>query len=392
MLALPPLSLYVHIPWCVRKCPYCDFNSHVGPDNLPQQDYLNCLLADLATETTNIQGRKLSSIFFGGGTPSLMSPQFIGNFLSATEKLMGFEDDIEITLEANPGTTDEARFSGFHSAGVNRLSIGIQSFNNQQLQQLGRIHDRAAAVNAFSSARKAGFSNINIDLMHGLPQQSTQEALADLQMAFDLQPEHLSWYQLTLEPNTVFYKSPPTLPDEDMLADIQDAGEAALHENGYSQYEISAYSTPGRQSHHNLNYWRFGDYLGVGAGAHGKITHPENGTIVRTAKTRLPQDYLDRKDNWLATRSPIDSELLPLEFMMNALRLVNGVERDIFMQRTGLDFSLIEQRWRKLEQQGLVAGDSRRLSTTPTGLRFLNQVLETFMPASVKATPHVPSH
>ncbi|MCK9467897.1 MAG: radical SAM family heme chaperone HemW [Porticoccaceae bacterium] len=374
--APPPLSLYVHIPWCVRKCPYCDFNSHEPNGEIPEQAYLAALLADLETELERVQGRPLESIFFGGGTPSLFSPRGIGTILDAAERRIGFAPDIEITLEANPGTVEQARFAGFRAAGVNRLSIGIQSFNNSQLQRLGRIHDRAAAIAAAKAATSAGFDNFNLDLMHGLPQQTPAQALADLALALDLGPTHLSWYQLTIEPNTVFHKRPPTLPEEDVLGDIQESGEQLLREGGFRQYEVSAWTTPERESRHNLNYWRFGDYLGIGAGAHGKVS--QQGTVLRTSKTRAPADYLERHGDWLAGSHIVEASDLPLEFMMNALRLVDGVPPDYYPERTGLDFTGIADRWQQLQSRGLVRDPNERLATTPLGLRYLNTVLATF--------------
>ncbi|MAT52488.1 MAG: YggW family oxidoreductase [Porticoccaceae bacterium] len=376
MLHLPPLTLYVHVPWCVRKCPYCDFNSHEpqGGD-IPEAEYLIALERDLASDLPRVQGRKLSAVFFGGGTPSLLSPATIAAILKNAERAIGFEPDIEITLEANPGTFEQDRFRGFRSAGVNRLSIGIQSFDNRHLQRLGRIHDRAAAVTAAASARAAGFDNFNLDLMHGLPEQTPAQALADLTTALALDPTHLSWYQLTIEPNTAFYKRPPVLPGEDILADIQDTGAAALDRAGFEQYEISAYARPGNPSRHNLNYWQFGDYLGIGPGAHGKITYPHTGDIIRTRKTRTPADYLARSDGGLAAEHPVPTNERPLEFFMNALRLKAGVERSLFLRRTGLDEKLIADCWQRLADRGLVDRDPQRLVTTDQGFRFLNQVL-----------------
>ena len=377
MLELPPLSLYVHIPWCVRKCPYCDFNSHEPGGAIPEESYIEALMADLHTELDDVQGRPLHTLFFGGGTPSLLSPAGIAAILAGAERLIGFTPDIEITLEANPGTVEQERFAGFRAAGVNRLSIGIQSFDNRHLQRLGRIHDRAAAIAAVRAARAAGFDNINLDLMHGLPGQTPGEALADLHLACDLDPAHLSWYQLTIEPNTVFHKRPPTLPDEDVLAAIQDAGEAQLIGAGFGPYEVSAWARPGRESRHNLNYWRFGDYLGINAGAHGKVTRPGEGAILRTSKTRAPADYLARDGDWRAGRQPVTAPERPFEFMMNALRLVEGVEPALYPARTGLDFATLAPRWRTLRDRGLVSDAAERLATTPLGLRHLNSVLAT---------------
>lgn len=379
MLVLPPLSLYVHIPWCVRKCPYCDFNSHEAKGDIPEADYVAALIADLQADLPQVQGRKLSSIFFGGGTPSLFSAAAIGEILNAADQQIGFEPDIEITLEANPGTFEQARFHGYRSAGVNRLSIGIQSFNNQQLSALGRIHDRASAITAASSARNAGFDNFNLDLMHGLPGQSVEAALADLKLALALNPTHLSWYQLTIEANTAFYKQPPLLPDEDILGDIQEQGHQLLTAAGFNHYEVSAYAQPKRQSRHNLNYWQFGDYLGIGAGAHSKITQADSGHILRQSKTRAPGDYLTRNrktpGNFIATSEAIAPQELPLEFLMNALRLVDGVPFELFQQRTGADFAAVATQWHKLVAKGLLQPAEKQLATTPLGFRFLNTVL-----------------
>jgi putative oxygen-independent coproporphyrinogen III oxidase len=391
-LQLPPLALYVHVPWCIRKCPYCDFNSHQANDDIPEADYVNALRMDLQQDQSLAQGRKLTSIFFGGGTPSMLSAQAIGQILKDAENIIGFEPDIEITLEANPGTFEQEKFSGFRAVGVNRLSIGIQSFNDQQLRLLGRVHGRTEALRAVGVARKAGFDNINLDLMHGLPEQSVDAAKADLQQAIELAPEHLSWYQLTIEQNTAFYSAPPVLPEEEILADIQDAGVELLAAAGYEQYEISAYASDKKRARHNLNYWEFGDYLGIGAGAHGKITFPMENKILRLWKTRLPKHYLDATDSQkistnLGGHQNVfggGSELLlpdalPLEFMMNALRLHSGVPANYFAERTGMDWQQLEPQWQKLTQQGLVEIAQGYLRPTALGRRFLNRVLQEFM-------------
>lgn len=386
-LTLPPLALYIHIPWCIRKCPYCDFNSHQANDNLPEAEYVAALRADLQQDLALVQGRKLSSIFFGGGTPSIFSAQAIGQILDDVEQLIGFEPGIEITLEANPGTFEQEKFSGFRSAGVNRLSIGIQSFNDVQLKLLGRVHDGGEALRAVAVARKAGFDNINLDLMHGLPQQSIADAMADVTQAIALGPEHLSWYQLTIEQNTAFYSAPPVLPEEEILADIQDEGQAQLAAAGYAQYEVSAYAQPGKRARHNINYWEFGDYLGIGAGAHGKITLAAEHSIMRLWKTRLPKHYLDSKNkiaqhigghrNAFAGGGEIlPKESLPLEFLLNALRLNEGAPTAFFSQRTGLTLAALEPQWAALTQKGLVQIQDNRLMTTDLGRRFLNRVLE----------------
>ena len=395
-LQLPPLALYVHIPWCVRKCPYCDFNSHQAEQTLPEAEYRKALREDLTAERALAQGRPLTSIFFGGGTPSLFSAATIADIISDAEQLIGFAPDIEITLEANPGTFEQERFCGYRAAGVNRLSIGIQSFNSRQLERLGRIHNGEEARLAVQAARRAGFSNINLDLMHGLPEQSTNDARADLQQALDLEPEHLSWYQLTIEPNTAFYAAPPVLPEENSLADIQEQGEQLLAQAGFEHYEVSAYSQADRQARHNINYWSYGDYLGIGAGAHGKITLPEQGQIQRRWKTRLPKHFLQRSDQlersdqawatsttdqnnpFLAGQELIEPKARPLDFLMNALRLSDGVSAQLFEQRTGLTLQALQPQWSNLRSLGLLEDDQTRLATTTLGQRFLNDVLARF--------------
>ena len=384
-LCLPPLSLYVHIPWCVRKCPYCDFNSHTNKgDELPESDYVDALLEDLADDASKekLQGRQLVSIFFGGGTPSLFSAAAIARILQGAEQLIGFESAVEITLEANPGTVEQQKFKGFREAGINRLSIGIQSFNDAHLERLGRIHNGAEALSAIRIARQAGFDNINLDLMHGLPEQTPEQAIADLQQAIDLQPEHLSWYQLTIEPNTAFHNQPPLLPVENTLERIQTRGNKLLESAGFSAYEISAYARPQRQSQHNCNYWQFGDYLGIGAGAHGKITDIKQQQIIRTRKTRQPNNYLSRLakgETYRAEHLVLDRAELPLEFLMNALRLKHGVASTLFPERTGVALKTIEAHWQVLETKGLVEPlATGRLSCTVLGHRFLDSILAEF--------------
>lgn len=390
-LQLPPLALYVHVPWCIRKCPYCDFNSHQANDDIPELDYVNALRFDLQQDQILAQGRKLTSIFFGGGTPSMLSAQAIGQILKDAENIIGFESGIEITLEANPGTFEQEKFSGFRTAGVNRLSIGIQSFNDQQLKLLGRVHGRDEALRAVGVARRAGFDNINLDLMHGLPEQSVDAAKADLQQAIELAPEHLSWYQLTIEQNTAFYSAPPILPEEEILADIQDAGIELLAVAGYEQYEISAYARDKKRARHNLNYWEFGDYLGIGAGAHGKITFPAENKILRLWKTRLPKHYLESTASQKISTNLgghqnvfgggsdlLLPDALPLEFMMNALRLHTGVPMNYFVERTGVDWQAVDKTWQALAQQNLVEIEQGYARPTALGRRFLNRVLERF--------------
>ncbi|MFT3929491.1 MAG: radical SAM family heme chaperone HemW [Spongiibacteraceae bacterium] len=373
-----PLSLYVHIPWCVRKCPYCDFNSHTQDGELPEQAYLHALIADLELDRPAAHHRELHSIFFGGGTPSILSPKVIGEIIAAINIRFAFAPDIEITLEANPGTTEQQRFKDFRSAGINRLSLGIQSLNPQHLKTLGRIHDREQAVDAVRQARKAGFENINLDLMHGLPQQSIDNAASDLQQALALEPEHLSWYQLTIEPNTEFYKRPPQLPEDDTLAAIQERGFELLREAGFEQYEVSAFARDGRRSKHNCNYWQFGDYIGIGAGAHGKLTTRE-GHITRTRKTRLPKDYLVSGGQCDRNNETIANEALPFEFMMNALRLNAGFAKELFTERTGLPWSTVANKIELLIDRGLLRDSDSIIAPTPLGQRFLNDVLGEFL-------------
>ncbi|MBA1276474.1 radical SAM family heme chaperone HemW [Pseudomonas stutzeri] len=375
---MPPLAAYVHIPWCVRKCPYCDFNSHAAGPQLPEDEYVSALLADLEEDFDQIQGRRLGSIFFGGGTPSLFSAQALGRILEGLERRVGFAEDIEITLEANPGTFEQAKFRDYRRLGINRLSIGVQSFQPAKLKALGRIHDGDEAIRAADMARAAGFDNFNLDLMHGLPDQSLEDALSDLRTAIAQQPTHLSWYQLTVEPNTEFWSKPPQLPEDDTLWDIQEAGQALLAEQGYAQYETSAYAQPGRQARHNLNYWTFGDFLGLGAGAHGKISQPD-GRILRSWKTRLPKDYLDPAKRFRAGEKQLQAEELPFEFLMNVLRLTDGVPALLFTQRTGLPLGQLADARREAEARGLLAADPQRLVATPKGQLFLNDLLQLFL-------------
>ncbi|OYQ11781.1 YggW family oxidoreductase [Pseudomonas mandelii] len=375
---LPPLALYIHIPWCVRKCPYCDFNSHTASNVLPEEEYVDALLADLDQDLHAVYGRELSSIFFGGGTPSLFSAEALGRLLKGVEQRIPFASDIEITLEANPGTFEQEKFVAYRELGINRLSIGIQSFQEEKLKALGRIHNGDEAVRAAGMARQAGFDNFNLDLMHGLPDQSLDDALSDLRQAIALKPTHLSWYQLTLEPNTVFWNQPPVLPEDDMLWDIQEAGQALLAEHGYAQYEVSAYAQPGRPARHNLNYWSFGDFIGIGAGAHGKLSHPD-GRIVRTWKTRAPKDYLNPAKSFQAGAKELTNEELPFEFLMNALRLTEGVESRLYPERTGLSLDSLAEGRRVAEQSGLLQVEPSRLAATDRGQLFLNDLLQTFL-------------
>jgi len=376
---LPPLAAYVHIPWCVRKCPYCDFNSHAAGPELPEDAYVAALLADLRADLEHVGDRRLSSIFFGGGTPSLFSAKALAAIVDGLERLVGFSEDIEITLEANPGTFEQAKFRDYRQLGINRLSIGVQSFQADKLKALGRIHDGDEAIRAADMARAAGFDNFNLDLMHGLPDQSLEDALSDLRIAIAQQPTHLSWYQLTLEPNTVFWSQPPQLPEDDILWDIQEAGQALLAEHGYRQYETSAYAQPGRQARHNLNYWTFGDFLGIGAGAHAKFSHAD-GRILRSWKTRLPKDYLDPAKAFRAGEKLLAADELPFEFLMNVLRLTDGVPAMLFTQRTGLPLDVLAKPRRDAEARGLLSADPARLVATPKGQLFLNDLLQSFLP------------
>ncbi len=377
LLKVPPLSLYVHIPWCLQKCPYCDFNSHEFDGQLPEAEYVDALLEDLAGDLDYVQQRPLQSIFFGGGTPSLFSAEAFERILSACKKHIDFDSDIEITLEANPGTFEQSRFAEYRAAGINRLSIGIQSFQAAMLVKLGRVHDEKEALSAAEIARAAGFENFNLDLMFGLPGQNLELAMADLKQALDLQPAHISWYQLTLEPNTVFYKHPPKLPKHDLIDRIQDAGIAQLDAAAYRRYEISAFSRVGKQARHNLNYWHFGDYLGIGAGAHGKITLPRQSRILRTRKIRQPKAYLAKDGVFNAETSEIAESDLTLEYMMNVLRLVQGADLEGFESRTGLPRSSILPTLAQLQQQKLLQAEG--IVTSPKGMNLLNNVLQAFI-------------
>lgn len=381
-MRLPPLALYVHVPWCVRKCPYCDFNSHgVGSHaELPEDDYLNALIADLEAELPFAAQRELVSVFIGGGTPSLMSAGFYQRLLDALAARLPLADDIEITLEANPGTLEHGRFLGYRQAGINRLSLGIQSFHLPQLKALGRIHDGQQALAAVDEAVRAGFDNFNIDLMHGLPDQTPELALADLDQAIALSSAHLSWYQLTIEPNTAFHSHPPLLPQEETLWDIQDLGHERLESAGFRRYEISAYAADNRRSRHNLNYWQFGDYLGIGAGAHGKISArgKQNLLIERRWKVRQPDSYLRRFNDprgFIAGQKWLEDAELPLEFSMNALRLTEGVPMSTWGHNTGRPQQQLEASLAEARESGLLTDDAEEYCATQRGLLFLNELL-----------------
>lgn len=372
-----PLSLYIHIPWCIRKCPYCDFNSHEAT-TLPEAEYLAALLTDLRQDAALAQGRTIQTIFIGGGTPSLFSADSYAQLLQAIDQVVPIAAEAEITLEANPGTFEYQKFKGFRAAGINRLSIGVQSFNPAHLQALGRVHDRDEALAAIRAAREVGFDRLNIDLMHGLPQQTVADALADLHQAIALQPTHLSWYQLTIEPNTVFYSRPPALPDDELLWQIDQAGKALLAEQGFAQYEISAYARDGFQCRHNLNYWLFGDYLALGAGAHGKITDLATGTITRYQKTRLPRDYLAPEKPFTAQQQVVSEADLPFEFFMNAFRLLQPIPKALFETRTGLHADSVRETIQQAERKGLLGSSATHWQTTPQGQLFLNELLQLF--------------
>ena len=377
-----PLSLYVHVPWCVQKCPYCDFNSHGLRGGLPEADYVAALIADLEAALPLVWGRRVVSVFFGGGTPSLLSGEAVDTLLAAIRARLPLVYGAEITLEANPGTAESGKFAAFRAAGVNRLSLGIQSFNPAHLKALGRIHDAQEACRAIELAARH-FDSFNLDLMYGLPQQTMTQALADLEQALTFAPSHLSCYQLTLEPNTAFAAAPPALPDPDRCADMQEAIEARLADAGYTHYETSAFAQPGKQCRHNRNYWTFGDYLGIGAGAHSKLTvpTPDGRRILRQMRWKLPKQYLAQ----VAAGRPVQDEFdvaageLPFEFMMNALRLNQGFETALFAERTGLPLEGIENTLRQAEQDGLIERTPGCIAPTRHGQRFLNRLLERFL-------------
>jgi len=378
----PPLALYIHLPWCVRKCPYCDFNSHAAPQSLPEAAYVDALLRDLEAEAPAVGDRVVESIFFGGGTPSLFSPREIDRLLRSVRARVNVAADVEITLEANPGTVEQARFEGYRAAGVNRLSIGIQSFSAARLRALGRIHGDQEALRAAQAARDAGFDNFNLDLMYGLPEQDLDGALADLEQAIALAPSHISHYQLTLEPNTLFHARPPKLPDDDTLYEMQIACQARLAQAGYAQYEVSAYARTNRRCRHNLNYWLFGDYIGIGAGAHGKLTDIARGRIERSWKLKHPRDYqaragTDAARGDLQTLSPED---VRLEFPLNALRLNDGFSRALCARRTGLPWDIFADPVRRAVEHGWLELLDDQVKPTAQGRLFLNEMLELFLP------------
>ncbi len=399
MITSPPLSLYVHVPWCVQKCPYCDFNSHKLNDTLPEQSYIKALLDDLHQDLQrfpHLRNQKLCSIFIGGGTPSLISSAGINDLLQGIQQYIDFADQIEITLEANPNTIEADKFQAYQKAGINRISIGVQTFNNARLQKLGRIHNANEAKRAIDIAHQTGLNSFNIDLMHGLPNQSLDEALDDLKQAIALNPPHLSWYQLTIEPNTQFYSKPPVLPDDDTLWDIFEQGHALLSAAGYVQYETSGYSKPNKQCQHNLNYWRFGDYLGIGCGAHGKITEP-TGNIQRTVKIKHPRGYLNNcersalnsdaqknvilstNQGYLSDIKQVDDEDIAFEFFMNAFRLLEPCSKEAFTARTGLALDSVQAPIEQALQQALITETKTHWQTTIKGRLFLNDLLALFV-------------
>ena len=379
LTVLPPLALYVHMPWCVKKCPYCDFNSHELRGALADEAYAEALVRDLEQALPLIWGRRVYSIFIGGGTPSLFPAERIDALLAAFRARLTLDAECEVTLEANPGTFEAQKFRDYRAAGVNRLSIGIQSFNPKHLKALGRIHDDSEAWRAVEIASRE-FDNINLDLMYALPEQTLDEAMADCAAALSCGTNHLSFYHLTLEPNTLFHVEPPPIPDDDAAAAIQDALQAKLSVGGYVNYETSAWAKPGRECRHNVNYWQFGDYLGIGAGAHSKLSFPDR--IIRQARYKLPKSYAEELDRGSAVsqETPVGRRDLPFEFMMNALRLREGFAVELFTERTGLPISAAQKPLARAEEKGLIERDHQRIRPTELGRRFLNDLLELFLP------------
>ena len=378
--APPPLSLYVHVPWCVRKCPYCDFNSFEARDEIPEHDYVSALLRDLDRAAPGVTGREIISIFIGGGTPSLLSGETIHQLLGGVQTRLAVRPDVEITLESNPGAVETAHLRDYRSAGVNRLSIGVQSFRDAQLEALGRIHRGGEALAAYHAAREAGFENINLDLMFGLPGDHQSGALEDLNTAIHLGPAHLSWYQLTLEPNTAFYRHPPPLPNDEESWEIQQAGQTLLAQHDYRQYEVSAYARDGKVCHHNLNYWEFGDYLGIGAGAHSKITEISHPRVVRFSKQGNPKTYMAAAGTAeaLVGEHVIEAREMIVEFMMNALRLKRGFPLSLFLSRTGLPITALEPMLREAAQRGFLLWEEDRIQPTDLGYQYLNELIYLF--------------
>jgi oxygen-independent coproporphyrinogen-3 oxidase len=390
LMSLPPLSLYIHIPWCLKKCPYCDFNSHElrNPSSMPESEYVAALIRDLEVMVPQVWGRKVISIFFGGGTPSLFSARSIDDILTAARALLPLEHFAEVTLEANPGTFEAKKFADFHAAGINRLSVGIQSFNPRHLRSLGRIHDGSEARRAIEIAQE-NFSNVNLDLMYALPHQTLQEAQQDIETAIAYGVSHISAYHLTLEPHTLFHRHPPPLPDDDLSAELHIMAEQTLGHDGYVNYETSAFAKPGCESRHNMNYWKFGDYLGVGAGAHSKISFADR--IIRQMRYKQPREYLARMRPNVADANPVmeqrevGREDRVFEFMMNALRLTEGFSTRTFLERTGMPVMRIQHQLDEAEQRGLITRDRMHIAPTLAGRRFLNDLLQIFLPDSQKA-------
>ena len=383
LLVMPPLALYIHIPWCIRKCPYCDFNSHESKSTIPEQQYIDCLISDLEYSLPKIWGRRVYSIFFGGGTPSLFSAAGIDTVLAAVRARVTLDSEAEITLEANPGTFEAEKFRGFRDAGVNRLSIGIQSFNAQHLQALGRVHNDDEAKRAIDIAQR-NFDNINLDIMFALPRQTLAECAADIETALAYNTNHLSIYHLTLEPNTLFHRFPPPLPDDDLSADMHEMIEAKLAVAGYDHYETSAYAKVAKRSRHNMNYWQFGDYVGIGAGAHGKISYPDPARgITREARFKQPKSYMEQAPLGLSNQEEkmISAAELPFEFMLNALRVSEGFSNNLFIERTGLPISVISRELQRAIELGLIESDPLHVKPTAKGRLFLNDLLELFLPS-----------
>jgi oxygen-independent coproporphyrinogen-3 oxidase len=377
-LKLPPLSLYIHIPWCVQKCPYCDFNSHGQKGQvLPESEYVSHLLDDLAEDAKLVGDRAIHSIFIGGGTPSLFSAQAIHTLLDGVKQRVNLLADAEITMEANPGTVESQRFADYVKAGITRISIGVQSFQPEKLTALGRIHDESQALRAAELAKSIGLNSFNLDLMHGLPKQSLEDAMFDLNTAITQQPPHLSWYQLTIEPNTQFHSKPPKLPEDELLWDIQEQGDELLRQAGFEQYEISAYSQAGQQCQHNLNYWRFGDYLGIGCGAHGKITLANENHIIRTVKVKHPKGYMDLTRRYTSDKKVVPEQDLPFEFFMNRFRLLEPCPKSDYSNLTGIPLdNATKQNLKTAITRGLLVESSNEWQVTPLGRRYLNTLLE----------------
>lgn len=382
LLKLPPLSLYVHMPWCVRKCPYCDFNSHQSPQNLPADEYIQALIADLEADLPMAWGRPVGSIYFGGGTPSLFSADHIAEFLSAVRARLDLRPDVEITLEANPGTIEHDSFLAYANAGINRVSLGVQSFDDDMLKRIGRIHGSQEVEQSLQSLKAAEISNFNIDLMYALPGQSPAQSRRDIELAIAAEPAHVSFYQLTIEPNTAFAVQPPKLPVEDIAWDMQQAGLELLQAANYAQYEISAFAKPAMQSRHNMNYWRYGDFLAIGAGAHGKITLPAEDKVLRFAKHRAPKRYLNgmQDGDWRAETRLLSKDDRVFEFFLNQLRLNDGVYVEDFEARTGLPWQTVESRVQQAVEKGLLEAGGKRLRPTGLGWKFVNDIQQLFLP------------